>query len=194
MGPSWLVMALRGRRALETLGALAALERSTGAHRQRYPAMNGMLDSLALMKSSPLGPPPLATSPAVSRSMKGNRGRNTLPERELRAALIKAGAPRFSRNMKDLIGRPDIVFGPQKLAVFMHGCYWHRCPHCRLPMPKTNVAFWRLKFERNTARDSRKARLLRRAGWSVLQLWECRLKRDPAAVAARVMRQLAKPR
>lgn len=144
------------------------------------------------MRLRSLGPPPPASSRAVSRSMKGNRGRNTLPERRLRAALIAAGARGFSQNPAGIPGRPDIAFKRQRLAVFVHGCYWHRCPYCRSPLPKANRAFWRLKFDRNRARDRRKVGALRRAGWAVSQIWECRLKKNPSAIAARVMRRLRK--
>ena len=66
--------------------------------------------------------------------------------------------------------------GLRKVAVFVNGCYWHRCPHCALPMPKSNVAFWSDKFARNRARDERNHRALVEDGWTVLVVWECRLK------------------
>ena len=62
------------------------------------------------------------------------------------------------------------------MAVFVHGCYWHRCPYCALPMPKSNTEFWEAKFSRNRARDERDQRLLAERGWKVLVVWECRLK------------------
>jgi DNA mismatch endonuclease (patch repair protein) len=62
------------------------------------------------------------------------------------------------------------------VAIFVNGCYWHRCPYCALPLPKTNVEFWQQKFERNMARDARTHRTLLEQRWCVLDVWECQLK------------------
>jgi DNA mismatch endonuclease (patch repair protein) len=74
--------------------------------------------------------------------------------------------------------RPDISYVGKKLAIFVHGCFWHRCPKCSYKLPKTNSAFWQAKFDRNVARDARKAEDLRNIGWTVLTVWECDLKED----------------
>jgi len=97
------------------------------------------------------------------------RGKNTKPEMRLRRAIHAEGL-RYRIHRK-LPGRPDIAFGPAKLAVFVQGCWWHCCPkHFR--MPKSNVSFWRAKFDRNVERDRQTATKLRRMGWGVLHIWE----------------------
>ena len=72
--------------------------------------------------------------------------------------------------------RPDFVFRPARLAVFVDGCFWHGCPQ-HGTQPKGNAAFWKVKFARNQARDRRVNRALRRAGWHVLRIWEHALRR-----------------
>jgi DNA mismatch endonuclease, patch repair protein len=89
----------------------------------------------------------------------------------------------------DLPGRPDIVFPSERLAVFVHGCYWHRCPTCALPEPKANAAFWREKFAVNLARDRRVESALRAAGWHVETVWEHEVRRSPEAAADRLLRR-----
>jgi DNA mismatch endonuclease (patch repair protein) len=87
-----------------------------------------------------------------------------------------------------LPGRPDFVFPGERLAVFVDGCFWHKCPrHWRIP--QTNLGYWRPKFERNTRRDRRNSLDLKRRGWSVLRLWEHQLK-DGARVAQRIASML----
>ena len=78
--------------------------------------------------------------------------------------------------------RPDISYVGKKLAIFVHGCFWHRCPKCSYKLPKTNSAFWQEKFDRNVARDARKSEDLRNIGWTVLTVWECDLKEDLSGV------------
>ena len=72
--------------------------------------------------------------------------------------------------------RPDITYPGRRLAIFVHGCFWHRCPTCNLGLPKTNVDYWREKFERNVERDKRKEDTLLDLGWNVHTIWECNLK------------------
>ena len=73
------------------------------------------------------------------------------------------------------ICRPDICYPGRKIAIFVHGCFWHRCPKCDLRLPKTNVDYWREKFERNVERDRRKESALIDLGWSVNTIWECEI-------------------
>jgi DNA mismatch endonuclease (patch repair protein) len=74
--------------------------------------------------------------------------------------------------------RPDFVFARSRTAVFVDGCFWHGCPR-HGTQPKGNRAFWKNKFARNKARDRRVNRVLRRAGWRVVRIWECALKKHP---------------
>lgn len=123
--------------------------------------------------------------------MRANRRRNTGPELALRAALRAAGLLGYRVDLKGVPGRPDIAFTRHKLAVFVHGCFWHRCPSCRLELPKSNRAFWRHKFEANQERDERKRLGLEAIGWGVLEIWECEIERDLARCVARVERAIA---
>src|SRR6266511_632206 len=139
----------------------------------------------------PLGPPPRASTPAVSKSMRSNRGRATAPERSIRAALCTSGLRGYRFNWKGAPGRPDIAFPRSKVAVFVNGCYWHRCPRCALPLPKRNRRFWILKFRRNVNRDRRKVMSLESHGWRVLVLWECEIKHSLAECVARIRQEFS---
>lgn len=125
-----------------------------------------------------LGPSPKATSRHVSRSMKGNKAKNTNPELLLRKALWAAGIRGYRLNWKKVPGRPDIAFPGKRIAIFVNGCFWHRCPICDLPLPKSNVEFWTNKFIRNVERDKLKIQRLEELGWNVLTIWECQIKKD----------------
>lgn len=110
-----------------------------------------------------------------SRMMSGIKGRDTKPERVVRSYLHRAGL-RFRLHRTGLPGRPDLVFPKFRVAVFVHGCFWHRHESCRFATtPASNVAFWQAKFAQNVDRDSRVQRELRRAGWRVVTVWECDL-------------------
>ena len=104
------------------------------------------------------------------------RSKDTKPEKVVRALLHAMGF-RFRLHAKALPGKPDIVLPKHRKAIFVHGCFWHRHGVCRpLTLPATNTAFWAKKFADNVARDRRKLRALRRAGWRVLVVWECQIK------------------
>ena len=125
-----------------------------------------------------LAPSPPASSEAASRSMRGNAAKDTKPELRLRAALRAAGFPGYRLHWRKAPGRPDIAYPGRKVAIFVNGCFWHRCPHCQPSMPKTNAAFWTRKFELNAERDARKTRELEAAGWTVFTIWECQTQSD----------------
>jgi DNA mismatch endonuclease (patch repair protein) len=116
--------------------------------------------------------------------MRANR-RVSGAESRFRQALWAAGARGFRRGEK-LPGRPDVTFPGVRLALFVHGCYWHRCPTCALRPVKANAEFWRAKFEANRLRDSRAAAALAAAGWDVMTVWEHEIRSDVAGVAGRV--------
>ena len=140
-----------------------------------------------------LGPPPKASSIAVSHSMKSNRAKGTSPETKLRAALARSGIKGYRLHMKTLPGRPDFAFPAAKLAIFVNGCFWHRCPFCRLPPPKTHQRFWERKFALNMERDQRKSEALRSLGWRVLTIWEHEVKVDLNGTVCRIKRCLSDP-
>lgn len=121
----------------------------------------------------------LIVAESTRRSMQGNRATGTKPEEALRQALWQAGLRGYRKNVKTLPGKPDIVFGKAKLAIFVHGCYWHQCPHCqRNRTPKTNAAYWNAKFQANQTRDARNQAALEAIGYRVLVIWECEIKKD----------------
>ena len=120
-----------------------------------------------------------------SEMMAGIRRRDTAPEMAVRRIAHRMGL-RFRLQRKDLPGRPDLVLPKHRLAVFVHGCFWHRHEGCRYAStPKSRVAFWTEKFESNVARDARQEVALRALGWRVLIIWQCET-RDEAAVERRL--------
>lgn len=104
------------------------------------------------------------------------RGKDTTPELVVRRMAHALGF-RFRLHRRDLPGKPDLVFPRLRAIVFVHGCFWHnhRCQRGRVP--KSNQTYWTLKRQRNSQRDVRHVRALRKAGWRVLTIWECELKR-----------------
>lgn len=86
---------------------------------------------------------------------------------------------RFRLHRKDLPGHPDLVFPKYRLALFVHGCFWHRHPGCaKASTPKSRTDFWQAKFDANVARDRRVAAELDELGWRVATIWECETKRS----------------
>lgn len=125
-----------------------------------------------------------------SAVMRRVKGRDTSPELKVRKALTALGA-RYRLNRKDLPGTPDIVMAGRRLAIFVHGCFWHGHDCARgSRVPKANREYWTAKVARNVARDARTAAELTAAGWRVETIWECDLK-DMAALTARLERMLA---
>lgn len=126
-----------------------------------------------------------------SAVMRRVKGRDTSPELAVRKALTALGA-RYRLNRKNLPGSPDIVMPGRRLAVFVHGCFWHGHDCARgARMPKTNREYWTAKIARNVARDARAAAELAAAGWRVETIWECDLK-ETGALRARLQELLAK--
>jgi len=116
-----------------------------------------------------------SVSAVRSRIMASVRQRNTTPEITVRSALHRLGF-RYQIHVGKLPGTPDIVFSRKKLAVFVHGCFWHR-HGCRLTTnPKTRHDFWAEKFRRNQERDSAVRAELEALGWAVYEVWECETK------------------
>lgn len=111
-----------------------------------------------------------------SEIMSRVKHRRTAPEEKVAKLLRKLGI-RYRRNVKSLPGEPDFVIGSVKVAIFVHGCFWHGHYNCNRAKPsKTNTAFWNCKIERNRKRDTRTARLLRKKGWHVMTIWQCKLR------------------
>jgi DNA mismatch endonuclease, patch repair protein len=138
------------------------------------------------------GRAPIPESEATSRVMSANKGKDTSPELKLRMALRDAGVPGYRLHWKKAPGRPDIVYPRHKLAIFVHGDFWHRCPVCNLPLPKSNTDFWRQKLERNFQRDANKVAALESEGWTVVICWEHEVKSEPENCAMKIKSILEK--
>jgi len=127
------------------------------------------------MRREPTSPDkstPTASSPAARAVMRGNRSDSAL-ERGLRSRLHRRGL-RFRKHVNVVPGfrcKPDVVFTRARLAVFVHGCFWHSCPDHR-SQPKANDSWWRDKLANTVARDQRNRAALEAAGWTVVELWE----------------------
>lgn len=105
------------------------------------------------------------------------RSRDTGPELRVRRAAHSLGL-RFRLQRRDLPGTPDLVFPKYRVALFVHGCFWHRHPGCgRSSTPKSKVEFWQRKFNANLGRDRLVAAALKDAGWHAEVIWECETRR-----------------
>jgi len=119
------------------------------------------------------------------------RSKNTKPEMLLRANLFKKGL-RYRLHKRELPGKPDIVFVSKRLAVFIHGCFWHQHVACvDGRVPKSNVDYWESKLRRNIERDVTHMRDLARMGWNTMVVWECEILRDVEESTERVIRELS---
>jgi DNA mismatch endonuclease (patch repair protein) len=111
-----------------------------------------------------------------SRMMSGIRGKDTKPEILVRRALFAAGY-RFRLHRRDLPGTPDVVLPGRRIAVFIHGCFWHMHEGCHLvKLPATRPDFWKAKLKGNVERDRRNVETLLARDWRVLVVWECATK------------------
>lgn len=127
-----------------------------------------------------------------SAVMRAVKSKDTGPERIVRAAACACGyRRRYRLNGAGLPGKPDLVFGALRKAVFVHGCFWHGHDCKRgARAPKDNAAYWRAKIARNQQRDRAAVSALAGAGWSALEIWECET-RDADALKARLAAFLA---
>ncbi|HKR87751.1 MAG TPA: DNA mismatch endonuclease Vsr [Phenylobacterium sp.] len=125
-----------------------------------------------------------------SAVMRRVKGRDTGPEMIVRRALTRLGA-RYRLHRKDLPGSPDVAMPGRRLALFVHGCFWHGHDCARgSRVPKQNRDYWLAKVDRNRARDARNGEELAAMGWRAETLWECELK-DAGALEARLKALLA---
>lgn len=109
------------------------------------------------------------------------RAKDTTPEMRVRSLVHRMGY-RFRLHRKDLPGTPDLVFGPRRKAIFVHGCFWHGHDCKRgARLPAANRDYWTAKLARNAARDRASLAALEERGWSVLTVWECEIRDDKLA-------------
>ena len=125
----------------------------------------------------------------ATNSMKSNKSKDTKPELILRHALRDSGYPGYRLQWK-IPGKPDICYPGRKVAIFVNGCFWHRCPYCNPSMPKHNREFWEEKFERNVERDNDNYQKLIGMGWNVVVVWECEIKDDLGGVVLKIISYL----
>ena len=113
-----------------------------------------------------------------SWNMSRIKGKDTKIEVKVRKYLFSKGY-RFRKNDKRYPGKPDIVLPKYHVAIFVHGCFWHRHEGCKdATTPKTRTEFWLEKFDKNVKNDQIKQEKLRELGWKVIVIWECELKRS----------------
>jgi DNA mismatch endonuclease (patch repair protein) len=127
---------------------------------------------------------------AIRKSMKSNRNRDTKPEILLRQSLWNSGLKGYRKNFNKLPGKPDIFFPRKKISIFINGCFWHQCPRCRPPRPKSNNAFWNRKLDNNIKRDKRNYSILKKQGIKVIIVWECELKSDLKKVINKIKKYI----
>lgn len=111
-----------------------------------------------------------------SRLMARVRGKDTKPELVVRRLAHRLGY-RFRLHRRDLPGSPDLVFPGRKKVIFVHGCYWHRHDCKKATTPKSNVEFWKKKFDDNMRRDKKNATELAELGWDTMVVWQCEVEK-----------------
>lgn len=127
----------------------------------------------------------LTTCKQTSDRMARIRQHATAPELEVRKLASRAGL-RFTTNNRDLPGSPDLANRKRRVAIFVHGCFWHAHLHCKkATIPKNNQEFWTNKFKRNRERDSEVSGVLQTRGYRVVIIWECEVS-NPALVESRI--------
>lgn len=119
---------------------------------------------------------PISKSEQVSKTMSKIKAKNTKQEIKVRKLLWRNGFKGYRIAPKHLPGKPDICYIGRKIAIFINGCFWHRCPICNLSLPKNNTEFWVNKFYKNKERDKIKIKELEDLGYNVYTIWECMLK------------------
>lgn len=127
-----------------------------------------------------------------SQMMSRIRGEDTGPELFVRRALHALGY-RFRTHLREIPGTPDLVFSKRRMAIFVHGCFWHRHGCRKTYMPKSRQEFWQAKFAGNVERDRRVQERLVRRGWRFFVTWECEIETDDTVIA-RLVAFLGPPR
>jgi DNA mismatch endonuclease (patch repair protein) len=111
------------------------------------------------------------------KTMRAVKGKGTTPERRLVAMLVGMGLKGWRKNAGDIIGKPDVVFSKEHVAIFVDGCFWHGCPYCqRKLMPETNRQYWERKINRNIELAKSNNQKLLENQWVVIRIWEHELK------------------
>lgn len=122
-----------------------------------------------------------------SNIMARVRGKNTSPELNLKKLLSMTGI-KYNTNRK-LEGKPDIILKSQKVAIFIDGCFWHKCPIC-FRAPKSNRGYWKQKIKKNVDRDRKLNKTLKKEGWEVIRIWEHDFLKDPNKVLLKIIKSM----
>lgn len=134
----------------------------------------------------------VSTMAETSARMARVRRSGTTPELAVRRRARAIGL-RFTTRNADLPGSPDLANRSKRLAIFVHGCYWHRHSGCaRATTPKNNAEFWRRKFDRNVERDGAALEALDAMGYRLAVIWECEARDDDRI--DRALGRLVEPR
>lgn len=120
-----------------------------------------------------------------SKIMSCIRSSNTKPELMMKSALQGT----YLRYQPNVEGNPDFASKRKKIAIFIDGCFWHKCPKCFRP-PKSNKKYWRTKIENNVKKDRKTTIMLLEKGWTVLRLWEHEIFSDRKKCVEKVMKIL----
>jgi len=118
-------------------------------------------------------------------NMSKIRGKNTGPEIKLRKMLWSEGIRGYRIHYK-LPGKPDIVFTKKKIAIFIDGCFWHKCPAC-FQEPETRKEFWMKKIQSNVDRDKKVNEQLQAEGWTIIRIWEHEIRKEPETILSKIM-------
>ncbi len=111
------------------------------------------------------------------KAMQAVKSKGTRPERQLFAMLAGMGLCAWRKHADEITGKPDVVFDREKVAIFVDGCFWHGCPHCKRPLkPQSNRAYWERKIQRNVERAHKYNQQLLQEGWKVIRIWEHEIK------------------
>ena len=128
------------------------------------------------------------TSEQRKLNMSRIRSKNTEPEIKLRKLLWSQNI-RGYRIHYNLSGKPDIVFIEKKIAIFIDGCFWHKCP-LNFQEPETRKEFWMKKINSNVERDGRTTKKLQEDGWTVLRFWEHEIRKKPEDIVKKILQTL----
>jgi DNA mismatch endonuclease, patch repair protein len=124
--------------------------------------------------------------PRRSDNMRKIRSKDTSPEMFIRRLISQLGY-RYRLHVRELPGKPDLVFRRLKCIIFVHGCFWHLHPGCREGrIPSSRPEYWKPKLTRNVERDRANIKQLIQDGWRVLVIWECECETDQAGVQGRI--------
>ena len=149
--------------------------------------VSGTLECIRTPEKKPRSLTDVLNKAQRSLCMARNRPKDTSPEIRLRRALWGLGL-RY-RLDSTLPGKPDLAFSGKKTAIFVDGCFWHRCPQHFKP-PETNVTFWRRKLSANVARDKRINKQLQALGWQVIRVWEHEVDASPDRAARKIQKRM----